>query len=85
MDHNGTDFASGFVKIAMEEFYAHNSNNLTGLVMRYWDIVEQELAGESIDENRFIFRIATEISYSNRDSAYVTLSTSVLNQMVLPF
>lgn len=85
MDNNGTDFASGFVKIAMEEFYAHNSNNLTGLVMRYWDIVEQELAGESIDENRFIVRIATEISYSNRDSAYVTLSTSVLNQMVLPF
>lgn len=45
MDTNGTDFASGFVKIAMDEFYAHNSNNLSGLVMRYWDIVDQELAG----------------------------------------
>lgn len=44
---NGTDFASGFVRIAMEEFYAHNSNNLTGLVKRYWDIVDQELAGNN--------------------------------------
>lgn len=37
--------ASGFVKIAMEEFYAHNTNNLTGLIQRYWSIVEDELAG----------------------------------------
>lgn len=37
--------ASGFVKIAMDEFYSHNPNNLTGLVQRYWMIVEDELAG----------------------------------------
>lgn len=42
--------ASGFVKIAMDEFYSHNPNNLTGLVQRYWMIVEDELAG-----NLFIF------------------------------
>lgn len=39
--------ASGFVKIAeiaMDEFYSHNPYNLTGLVQRYWMIVEDELA-----------------------------------------
>lgn len=39
--------ASGFVKIAMDEFYSHNPNNLTGLVQRYWMIVEDELAGNA--------------------------------------
>lgn len=45
---NSSDFtmASGFVKIAMEEFYAHNNNNWTGLIQRYWSIVEAELAGK---------------------------------------
>lgn len=37
--------ASGFVKIAMDEFYSHNPNNLTGLVQRYWMMVEDEVAG----------------------------------------
>lgn len=37
--------ASGFVKIAMDEFYSHNPNNLTGLVQRYWMMVEEEVAG----------------------------------------
>lgn len=37
--------ASGFVKIAMDEFYSHNPNNLTGLVQRYWTMVEDEIAG----------------------------------------
>lgn len=45
---NYTDFtmASGFVKIAMDEFYSHNPNNLTGLVQRYWTIVENDISGE---------------------------------------
>ena len=38
--------ASGFVKIAMDEYYSHNSNNWTGLLQRYWNIVETEIAGE---------------------------------------
>lgn len=38
--------ASGFVKIAMDEFYSHNPNNLTGLVQRYWMMVEDEVAGK---------------------------------------
>lgn len=37
--------ASGFVKIAMDEFYSHNPNNLTGLIQRYWMMVEDEVAG----------------------------------------
>lgn len=38
--------ASGFVKIAMDEFYSHNPNNLTGLVQRYWMMVEDDVAGK---------------------------------------
>lgn len=38
--------ASGFVKIAMDEFYSHNPNNLTGLVQRYWTMVEDDVAGK---------------------------------------
>lgn len=38
--------ASGFVKIAMDEFYSHNPNNLTGLVQRYWMMVEEDVAGK---------------------------------------
>lgn len=38
--------ASGFVKIAMDEFYSHNPNNWTGLLQRYWSIVEDEIAGK---------------------------------------
>lgn len=47
---NSTEFAmaSGLVKIAVDEFYSHNPNNLTGLVQRYWMIVEDELAGNGI-------------------------------------
>lgn len=37
--------ASGFVKIAMDEFYSHNPNNLTGLIQRYWMMVEEDVAG----------------------------------------
>lgn len=40
--------ASGFVKIAMDEFYSHNPNNLTGLVQRYWMMVEDDVAGKLI-------------------------------------
>lgn len=36
--------ASGFVKMAVDEFYSHNTNNLTGLVTRYYTIVEDALA-----------------------------------------
>lgn len=36
----------GFVKIAMDEFYSHNPNNLTGLVQRYWTMVEDDIAGK---------------------------------------
>lgn len=37
--------ASGFVRIAIDDFYSHNTNNLTGLVQKYWDLVEHEVAG----------------------------------------
>lgn len=40
--------ASGFVKMAMDEFYSHNPDNLTGLMQRTWTIVEDELAGNFI-------------------------------------
>lgn len=45
---NATEYsmATGFVRIAMEEFHAHKTNNMTGLVVRYWDLLDQELAGE---------------------------------------
>ncbi|XP_055678077.1 elongation of very long chain fatty acids protein AAEL008004 [Lutzomyia longipalpis] len=38
--------ASGFVKIAMDEFNSHTTNNWTGLLMRYWTIVEEEFADD---------------------------------------
>lgn len=48
--------ASGFVKIAMDEFYSHNPNNLTGLVQRYWMIVEDDVAGKH-KQNTILFVI----------------------------
>lgn len=49
---NATEYSmtSGFVRMAMEEFYAHKTNNMTGLLVRYWDLVETELAGEYLFE-----------------------------------
>lgn len=47
--------ASGFVKIAMDEFYSHNPNNLTGLVQRYWMMVEEEVAGKLCSNFMFFF------------------------------
>lgn len=70
---NSSDFASGFVKIAMEEYYAHNSNNLTGLVMRYWNIVDQELAGN----NTGIFTAAVETAITIRGIATHTQKSQI--------
>lgn len=49
--------ASGFVKIAMDEFYSHNPNNLTGLVQRYWTMVEDEVAGIYTFRYLFFFSV----------------------------
>jgi len=46
--------ASGFVKIAMDEFYSHNPNNLTGLVQRYWTMVEDDVADPRANNYMFM-------------------------------
>lgn len=39
--------AAGFVKIAMDEFHQHHpTNNWTGLVQRYWTLIDDDIAGE---------------------------------------
>lgn len=47
MMNNLTEFemATGFVKMAMDEFLAHEISNWTGLLTNYWSIVENEIAG----------------------------------------
>lgn len=38
--------ATGFVRMALDEFYAHDISNWTGLLTNYWTIVENDIAGE---------------------------------------
>lgn len=46
--NNLTEFemATGLVRIAFDEFLAHEITNLTGLLTNYWTIVENEIAGK---------------------------------------
>lgn len=46
--NNLTEFemATGFVRMALDEFYAHDISNVTGLLVNYWTIVENDIAGE---------------------------------------
>lgn len=68
--------ASGFVKIAMDEFYSHNPNNLTGLVQRYWMMVEEDVAGKSI----YIFIIILQlVNYVLYDKAQWNVLNSELD------
>lgn len=39
------EMATGFVRLAMDEFLAHEMRNWTGLLNNYWTIVENEIAG----------------------------------------
>lgn len=39
------EMATGFVRLAMDEFLAHEMSNWTGLLNNYWTIVENEIAG----------------------------------------
>lgn len=45
---NLTEFemATGFVRMAMDEFLAHEIRNWTGLLNNYWTIIDTEIAGE---------------------------------------
>lgn len=47
---NLTEFemATGFVRLAIDEFAAHEMSNWTGLLTNYWTIVESEIAGNSL-------------------------------------
>lgn len=60
--------ASGFVKIAMDEFYSHNPNNLTGLVQRYWTMVEDDVAGISFFISIFFSVFFFSIHFNDSDS-----------------
>lgn len=40
--------ATDFVKDAMDEYYT--TKNWTGLVERYWMLIEEQIGGESLDK-----------------------------------
>lgn len=45
--NNLTEFemATGLARIALDEFLSHEISNITGLLTNYWNIVENEIAG----------------------------------------
>lgn len=42
------EYATGFVKMAMDEFLSTEISNWTGLLNNYWTIVETDIAGKLI-------------------------------------